>query len=177
MLLAGNGSSSSHNKPASMAKIEAPPTRPSTADGFIRNWSHIPASFTSIPGSISVTLRSDTLCGGGSNSTNGLALAKTGGASASSSNHSEPPKVVSTVGSASTTVIPAGTTWSILLNHLLFCCCHSCDFYVFVSNLPYEMHGRYQHDVTDFFLFRFAVAVPQARKASLARFLEKRKER
>ncbi|PON60714.1 Jasmonate-zim domain protein [Trema orientale] len=127
MLLAGNGSTPSHNKPASMAQVGPSAPRPSTADGFIRNLSHIPSSFTSIPGSISVTVRSDTRCGGGS-STNGLAVVKTVGASASSSNHSEPPKVVSTVGSATTTVIPA-------------------------------------------------VAVPQARKASLARFLEKRKER
>ncbi|XP_062118052.1 protein TIFY 6B isoform X2 [Humulus lupulus] len=128
MLLAGNGSSLPHTKPASMAQGEASTPRPSAADGFIRNWSHIPSSFASIPGSISVTMRPDTQgCGGAANSTNGLTIAKPIGASASSSNHAEPPKVVSSVGPATTNAIPT--------------------------------------------------AVPQARKASLARFLEKRKER
>ncbi|KAM6592403.1 hypothetical protein CsatA_000106 [Cannabis sativa] len=134
MLLAGNGSSLSQNKPpTAMAQGEASSTpRPSTADGFIRNWSHIPSSFTGIPGSISVTMHPDTQGCGGANNTNGLSMVKPMGASTSSSNRLEPPKVVSSVGPATTNVIPASSV---------------------------------------------AVPVPQARKASLARFLEKRKER
>uniref|UniRef100_A0A803P7P6 Protein TIFY n=1 Tax=Cannabis sativa TaxID=3483 RepID=A0A803P7P6_CANSA len=134
MLLAGNGSSLSQSKPpTAMAQGEASSTpRPSTADGFIRNWSHIPSSFTGIPGSISVTMHPDTQGCGGANNTNGLSMVKPMGASTSSSNRSEPPKVVSSVGPATTNAIPASSV---------------------------------------------AVPVPQARKASLARFLEKRKER
>lgn len=123
MFLAGNGSSPSPNKQLSTSPVEKSAPRPSTADGFIRSW-----SFSGLPSPISVTIRSDTQCGGASNSTNGLAKVKTVGASASPTNPIEHPKVVSSVGPAPTTVIPA-------------------------------------------------VAVPQARKASLARFLEKRKER
>ena len=124
MLLAGNGSSPSQSKQAPVAPVvEASVPRPATADGFIRSW-----SFPGLPSPISVTMRPDPQCAGGSNGTSGLAIAKSVGASASSSNLQlpEPPRVVSSVGPSTTTVIPAGITRFIVLNHLLLC--YWCSF-------------------------------------------------
>jgi jasmonate ZIM domain-containing protein len=134
MLLAGNGSSPTQNKPVSMPQVQlvqAPVPGPATPDGFIRSWSHITSPCSSVPSLPSVfsgTSHSGSHCGGRSNSNHELAVVKPVGVSTSPNGHSEPPKVVSSVGTATTTVVPSG-------------------------------------------------GVPQARKASLARFLEKRKER
>lgn len=110
MLLAGNGSSPTHNKPAPMAQVQAPLPRPAVSEGFVKNWSHITSSCSgipSLPNVLSGTSHSGPQCGGRSSS-HELAIVKPVGASASHSNHSEPPKVVSSVGSATATGVPTG---------------------------------------------------------------------
>ncbi|XP_062159495.1 protein TIFY 6B isoform X2 [Alnus glutinosa] len=120
MLLAGQGSSSTHSHTLSTAQV------PSPCNGLIKNQSH---TIMLLPGLLNpLTSQACSQSGVGTSSTNELATVKPTRASPFSTNTSEPPKVVNLAESAATTLIPT-------------------------------------------------VALPQARKASLARFLEKRKER
>ncbi|XP_012064636.1 protein TIFY 6B isoform X2 [Jatropha curcas] len=117
MLLAGNGSSVTHNKTLSPVPMQAS-TRPSAAEPSVGNKTHSTSPCSGLPSPISMT----------STTTSELATLKPAVALASANNQAERPKAVISVGPGSATLVPT-------------------------------------------------VAVPQARKASLARFLEKRKER
>lgn len=140
MLLAGNGSSPTQNKPVPMAQVQpvqATVLRPGTPDGFIRSWSHITSPCSGVPSLPSVfsgTSHSGSHCGGRSNSNHELAVVKPVGVAASPSGHSEPAKVVSSVGPATTTQVSSGITSSMLLNLQLFGC-NKCDMMSLISQI------------------------------------------
>lgn len=102
MLLAGKGSSPTHNNTLSTAQV------PSPCNGLIKNQSH---SITLLPGLPNpLTSQTHSQSGVGTSSTVELATVKPTGASPFFTNHSEPPKVVNLAESSATTLIPTGIT-------------------------------------------------------------------
>lgn len=100
MLLAGKGSSPTHNHTLSTAQV------PSPCNGLIKNQSHTITLLPGLPNSL--TSQACSQSGVGTSSTNELVRVKPIGASPFSTNNSEPPKVVNLAESAAATLIPTG---------------------------------------------------------------------
>ncbi|GLT35140.1 hypothetical protein SLA2020_096180 [Shorea laevis] len=166
MLLAGNGCSTTGNKMIPMAQVPAPIPRPASADGVGKKL-QVTSSYSNLSSPISTTSHVNLQRGGGSNSTNELATVKSIGALASSVSQSEPHKVVTSVGSATKILIPATSVGSATTTLIPPTSVGSST----TTLIPATSVGAATTRLIP------AVAVPQARKASLARFLEKRKER
>lgn len=157
MLLAGNGSSVPPNATLPIAQVHRPIPRPCTADGYTRNKNFPTSSCSGLPSPISIS----------SSSTNELTIGRPVGASVSSCSQAEATAVVSPLVHVSGTLGPAGIVSPLYAQFLK-------DDRIQIYLKDYQMSLLF---ILYIIVIVLAVAVPQARKASLARFLEKRKER
>lgn len=116
MLLAGNGSSATQNKPLPTALPTSIPTaqvptsihRPSIGDGYVRNNSHTTSPCSGLSSPISVTSHVVSQSAVGPSCSNDLAKVKPAGALASSNTQKEPSKAIGSVGAPAPSLIPAG---------------------------------------------------------------------
>ena len=94
---------------------------------------------------------------GGSYGNNEIAIVRPVASSATPINHLESPNAITSVGRAAVKMVPQG----------IACVCLGGTMWLSLINC----------EAITYFFSVFTVGLPQARKASLARFLEKRKER
>ena len=185
MLLAGSGLSAASNM--AQPKVQAPGSKVAAGDGVPVSQPANTPPCSGLPSPLSVSSHTGAQSGSGSTSTDEFLTAKTAGVTTTSVSNVEPPKVVS-----ATTMLTSGILAILFLTLVVWCFFSSTSYwslvweYFFANYILTRDESICSLDLSVcliskcFYLMILAIchaAVPQARKASLARFLEKRKER
>lgn len=164
LLLARNGVSVASN--IAQTELQAP------GDGVpVSQPANAPAS-SGHPSPISISSHTGAQSGSGSTSTNEFLAVKTTGVPITPVSNAEPPRVIDAI-----TMLASGMLEVpfLIIAVRLFCLLKSClGIFVYILHIE-EKQIHSTHLIIS--LPIFYAAIPQARKASLARFLEKRKER